>query len=423
LNSSKPIIVMIVLGVIIIATLSYIPYSLTLFPRMGLSSTPAVSTLPVSAENVPAPLTPPPPPFDAASWYISRAAEPEKHGALIETFDGRRVLTSHNADTGFNPASLLKLATSLVALRRLGANHRFETRVYTNGVTDASGALRGKIYVVGSDPLFGDVAASMIARELRARGVTKITDGIAVSPEFCFNYSDSPEESAKRLARVMRLSQKEQQVEVASTPPSGNPLFVLRSYPLREVLLYMNAHSNNFVADRLGAKVGGPEGVRRFLIEELKLPAEQVRIEWVSGRQRNEMTPRGILAVIRALYSEAERHGLKLEDIMPVVGRDYGTLRGRLAETPLHGAALAKTGTMTADVDGGTASLAGVVYTKDSGFVVFAICDQGSQIGENRQLEDQLLTEVITAHDIPVPISLVTPRQLLPQLSFQISDK
>jgi len=423
LSAHKQVWLMSVGGLAIISILSFVPYSISLSSRAGQSATAvAVDAAPAIAD-VPAPPSARVPEFDVATWYATHGEEPEPHGVLIESLDGARVYASHNADTGFNPASLIKLATSLVALRQLGAEHRFETRVYIKGTIESTGTLRGKIHVAGDDPTFGDVAASMIARELRARGINKITDGIVVTPRFCFNFSDVPEESGMRLARVMRFAGTETRIEVDAGTPAGTPAFVFRSYPLRDLLLYMNAHSSNFVAERLGDLVGGPEGVGRFLIDELKLAPEQVRLATASGRQSNSMTPRGLLSVIRALHTEAQQHGLKLEDIMPIVSGDYGTLRGRWRDTPLNGAAVGKTGTLPIEYDGGMASLGGVVFTKDAGAVVFVVLDRGGNIWENRQLEDQLLTEVLTTLDSPVPLPIETPRQILPPSSLQIEPE
>src|SRR5215216_7843989 len=56
-------------------------------------------------------------------------------GVLIETLDGR-VVSSQAENEQFNPASTMKLATALVALRTLGPEHRFATGVWTDGVLD-----------------------------------------------------------------------------------------------------------------------------------------------------------------------------------------------------------------------------------------------------------------------------------------------
>ena len=105
---------------------------------------------------------------------------------------------------------------------------------------------------------------------------------------------------------------------------------------------------------------------------------------------------------------------------MPVANDDAGTLRSRLTESPLEGAVVGKTGTLTAEVDGGMASLGGIVYTRDAGMIAFAILDQGSDISENRLLEDELLAEVISAQDLPVAIPKQDARQLLPSTSLRI---
>lgn len=423
LNARVPLLVVCCTGLIVIAVFVYLPFS---FAPLSRAEPGAVveTSLARAAAALPSPSVAPPPTLDAAVWLAVRGEEPEGHGFLIETLDGRRTFASHNADTGFNPASLLKLATSLVSLRKLGAGHRFETRIFVNGKIDSAGVLNGNIYAAGGDPTFGDVAAGMIARELRARGINKINGDVVVTPDFCFNYSESPEESAQRLARVMKLGQTERQAKVGAAPAgAGSPLFVFRSYPLSNVLLYMNSHSNNFVADRLAGLSGGPEGVRQFLIQELNIPDDQVRITMASGRQSNLLTPRGVLKVIRALSDEVTRHGLKLEDVMPVMSDDYGTLRRRLEGTPLDGAALAKTGTLPTEIDGGMASLAGIINTQDTGVIAFALLDRGGDIGWHRQMQDELLLEIIAPHDLPLAIPIEAPRQLLSPSALSVDPQ
>jgi D-alanyl-D-alanine carboxypeptidase/D-alanyl-D-alanine-endopeptidase (penicillin-binding protein 4) len=408
---------MLAVGVLLIAVMSLIPYTL---------ARKTVDTQPVSAflsaqtqEKVEAKKRRGEPAFDAAAWYALHEEEPENHGVLIETMDGSRLLASHNADEAFNPASLIKLATSLVALKKLGADYRFQTRVFVDGRVDSSGTLQGRLLVTGDDPTFGDAGAALIAKELRARGIKNVKGAVAVSQDFCFNFSDSAEESAARLCKALNFTNAEPSLADGA---AGQALFTLDSYPLRDVLLYMNARSSNFIAERIGAHIGGAEGVQEFLVNELHLPSAEVTIARVSGREHNRLTPRGLLTVIRALVEEAARQNLKPEDIMPVASDDSGTLRRRLAGTGLEGAVVGKTGTLTAEVDGGMASLAGIVYTKDAGEVVFVILDQGNHIWEHRQLEDQLLAEVITTLATPRVVASPTPRQLLSASGLRISE-
>ena len=409
---------MLAIGTVIAVALSFIPYFL--IPRAtGEPSLAAASVSAPALESVAPKRARGEPVFDAASWYAARGEEPETHGVLIETLDQERVLASHNADQAFNPASLIKLATSLAVLRRFGADFRFQTQVFMDGSVDQTGALQGRLYVTGADPTFGDYGANLIAKELRERGIKRITDAVIVSPDFCFNFSGSAEESAARLLRALRVKSPKTGL---ATEPAGERLFTLNSNPLRDILLYMNAHSSNFVAERLGELIGGPSGLQQFLINQLGLPMSQVSIETTSGRQHNRMTPRGLLAVIRALVDEAKEQGLEPADIMPIASDDSGTLRRRLAGTGLEGAVVAKTGTLTADIDGGMASLAGIVYTQDAGPIIFSILDQGPRIWENRQLEDQLLAEVINMQSTPRAIASPAPRRMLPSSNLSIDE-
>jgi D-alanyl-D-alanine carboxypeptidase/D-alanyl-D-alanine-endopeptidase (penicillin-binding protein 4) len=418
LNHRQPIIWMIAAGLLVISVLTYIPHHLR--ARAVVENAAAlVSSTQLVSEESPKPSAVEKPAFDASQWYLARNEAPETHGVLIETLDGKRTLASLNADVTFNPASLVKLSTSLLALKKLGANYRFQTRVLMDGKIDAQGTLQGRLYVQGNDPTFGDAGANLIGKTLRERGVERLNE-VIVSPEFNFNFSNSPEESAGRLAKVLKLGNPKTSIAMES---NGQLLAIVNSNPLSDVLLYMNARSSNFIADKIGALIGGAPGVRQFLVDELKLHADFVTIATVSGREHNRLTPRDLLTVIRALIEEAKRQGLEPTDIMPVASDDAGTLRRRLAGTGLEGAVVAKTGTLTAEVDGGMASLAGIVYTQDQGLVIFAILDQGNRIWDNRQLEDQLLAEVVTTNATPQVVAGPTPRRLLPAANVVIGDK
>jgi D-alanyl-D-alanine carboxypeptidase/D-alanyl-D-alanine-endopeptidase (penicillin-binding protein 4) len=409
-------------GAIAVVALSLFPYALTINSQgvTVVNRTIISHPVPVEAQLSATPGTQEKTPeFDGAAWYIEHGETPETHGVLIESLGGERLFASHNSRVPFNPASLIKLSTTLVALKKLGADYRFQTRVFAQGQIDRAGILRGRILVTGEDPTFGDVGANMMANALRKQGIRQVTDGVIVSPHFCFNFSDSAEESGLRLVKSLHLIGSTE-VGVGEGAPEGDSVCVLKSNALRDILLYMNARSSNFIAERVGASVGGPAGVQQFLIEDLGLPSDQVTIARTSGREHNRMTPRGLITVIRGLIEEANRQGLDASDIMPIASDDAGTLHRRLAGTGLEGAVVGKTGTLTSEVDGGMASLAGVVYTKDAGAVLFAILDQGNRISDHRQLEDQLLSEVVRSRSTPRIVASPTPRRLRPTSDVQI---
>jgi D-alanyl-D-alanine carboxypeptidase/D-alanyl-D-alanine-endopeptidase (penicillin-binding protein 4) len=417
LNRRQPVLWIVAVGLLAILALTALPHFIK--ARAILSDAVNILTTPnASAETIPRPAEIRPA-FDAASWYAARNEPTEIHGVLIETLDGKRTYAALNTDVTFNPASLIKLATSLVALKKLGANYRFQTRVFIDGEVDDKGNLKGMLYVMSNDPTFGDAGAALISKQLQEHGIKRLNE-ISVSPEFCFNFSNSPEESAGRLAKALKLGNPKTTIGGESKGPQ---IMVVNSNPLSDMLLYMNARSSNFMADKISALFGGAQGVQQFLIDELKLAPGQVTIATASGREHNRMTPRDLLTVIRALVEEAKRQGLEPADIMPVAADDAGTLRRRFQGTELEGAVIGKTGTLTAEVDGGMASLAGLVYTHDAGPIAFVILDQGNRIAENRELEDQLLTEVIRTYSVPQPVAGPTPRRLLPSTNVVISEK
>lgn len=422
LNPRRPIILLTALGALVIIILTCVPYTLTLAKRAGVR---VADTAVVALATTPDPEfeaevnKPIEPTFDVATWYGARGEEPERHGVLIESFDGQQVFAAHNADATFNPASLVKLTTTLVALERLGKDYRFETRVWADGQIDQKRTLHGDLYLDGADPSFGDASAVQMARELKARGIERVQGKVLVTPRFSFNLSEKPEDSAKFAAQVMQLKPTG---TGTADGPQGQQLFVLRSYPLRDILLYMNAHSVNFIAQRIGDQLGGPEAVAQAIRDELKLPPEQVQLETTSGLYNNRMSPRGLIAVIHALIEEAGRQGLKPEDILPVASCDAGTLRRRMEGTGFEGAVVGKTGTLTQQ-DGGMSNLGGLVYTKDDGMILFVILAQGQRIWDNKQMADQLLAEVLHDH---AAAAVRQPseghRQLLPPNDIQIGD-
>ena len=71
-------------------------------------------------------------------------------GIRVESLDGSLIYADHHSDRGFNPASVIKIATSLAALERFGPEHRFETSFYVDGAIDEKGVLDGDL-ILSSD--------------------------------------------------------------------------------------------------------------------------------------------------------------------------------------------------------------------------------------------------------------------------------
>jgi len=102
-----------------------------------------------------------PKPLQALSDYLevirARGENPDDQGVLIETLDRSQVLAEHNSTVTFNPASVMKLATSLVALSKLGPDYRYRTNFLADGsIESSSHKLEGDLVVEGgADKSYG----------------------------------------------------------------------------------------------------------------------------------------------------------------------------------------------------------------------------------------------------------------------------
>ena len=88
----------------------------------------------------------------AVSGYIdimqAGGKSPDEQGVLIEALAGGQTLAALNPNVTFNPASVMKLATSLTALVRFGLDYRFITNFCADGAIDIrSRTLEGDLVV------------------------------------------------------------------------------------------------------------------------------------------------------------------------------------------------------------------------------------------------------------------------------------
>lgn len=322
------------------------------------------------------------------------------HGVYVERFDSGQPVARMNENAVFNPASVVKLATTLAALDRLGPNHRFRTEFRTAGhINPQTGELVGDLILVsGRDPSFSIRDAQAVGDALRAKGIRKVTGSLVVVGDFVCNENSRTDVSAGVFRRQSKLAFQEQ---THFTPSLGEIqratlLLAMESDSLLNIARYLNAHSSNAMADMLAQHVGGPSGVRSFLVVKLGLPYEATYISHGSGLDVNRLTPRDTVKILRALIDKLNNHRLRLESVMPIAGLDSGTLAGRFAESEFVGSVLGKTGTLH-DTDDGVAALAGVMNTKSCGALLFAVYDmaEGRRVLHLRRVQDDLLKRLM----------------------------
>jgi D-alanyl-D-alanine carboxypeptidase/D-alanyl-D-alanine-endopeptidase (penicillin-binding protein 4) len=347
---------------------------------------------------------------------IADGRDPSQHGVYVETLNEAQAVAALNENLLFNPASVAKLATSLAALDKLGANYRFRTELRAVGEIDArTGELQGDLILVSSDPSFSLQDARNVGDGLRRLGIRRVRGDLVVMGAFTCNHNSQTDVSTGVFRRHARLAmQGAARYESApGAEPPGRLLLAVESDTLIRILQQQNAHSINSMADILGDHIGGAEAIRKFLVERLRLPEEAVYLSHASGLDVNRITPRGTVKVLCALVRYLAAQGYPPEAIMPVAGIDSGTLRTRFADEEFAGSIVAKTGTLH-DTDGGVAALAGVAYTRARGPLLFVIYDmaESRHVMRLRRMQDDFLRDLIIELGGPAPLANHTENAL-----------
>src|SRR6185436_4332140 len=354
-------------------------------------------------------------------------------GLLAETLDGKTI-ASQAVDEKFNPASSVKLATALAALKNFGPDHRFLTTIWTSGTIDrATGTLNGDLVITGRDPSFNYEHAVMFARQLNDLGIKSVTGNLIVAPGFTMNFDWSARNSGEDFLETMdatyrpasatrawmneRLLLGDKEILssvpsvvvagdaiVGSAPPAARPLITRRSSKLVDILKVLLCYSNNFMAERIGETMGGPESVRALLIKSLKLNPDEIFLATSSGLGVNRVTPRAMMAILRGLSAELKRNRLSLTDILPVAGIDPGTLEDRFTDPFSRGSVVGKTGTLIR-TDGGASSLVGQMNTKSGRVIYFVIFNQQGSVNRFRENQDAIVNSIQSALGGPAPFA------------------
>jgi D-alanyl-D-alanine carboxypeptidase/D-alanyl-D-alanine-endopeptidase (penicillin-binding protein 4) len=316
----------------------------------------------------------------------------ETQGLLIESLDARTVYAELNPNVGFNPASVIKVATSFAALSKFGPEYHFETGFYGDGpIVKKTRTLSGNLVLqTTGDPVLTTADVTRLIREVTRAGILRVTGNLVITGPFTYGAFYSTEKAAKGLsAALRRAGVKIQGTDIGGTV-RGTKIGSHASSSLRDILFYQNAHSVNQIAERLGEAVGGPRAVEKFLVKDVGLPQSEISISHTSGLDFNRITPRGTVLLFRELVYWLNLQNMQPQDVLPVAGVDAGTLQRRFTGEEYRGAIIGKTGTLPA-TEGGISTLAGIAYTKDHGPVLFAIFNTRGSVTTYRKLQDEFL--------------------------------
>lgn len=333
-----------------------------------------------------------------------------QHGVYIEALDTGEPLAAWNERALFNPASVLKLATSLAALDKLGTQYRFRTEFRTTGEIDSkTGELNGDLILVsGGDPSFSIQDARGAGDSLRKLGIGRVKGALVVVGSFTCNHNSQTDISAGVFRRNAGISFQEntRYESDKAVYKESKPLLAVESDTLLHILSEQNAHSVNAMADALGEYIGGAAALKEFLTEKIGLDEREVFIMRPSGLEINRLTPQGTVKILRSLVEWLQARGYRPEDVMPVAGVDYSTLAGRFTEPEFAGSVVAKTGTLT-ETDSGAAALAGILATRKYGRLLFVVYDmaEGRSVHHLRRMQDEFLKKFMNEMGGPTVIA------------------
>jgi D-alanyl-D-alanine carboxypeptidase/D-alanyl-D-alanine-endopeptidase (penicillin-binding protein 4) len=353
-----------------------------------------------------------------------------------ETFEGAE-LASSGADTLFNPASLIKVGTSLWALERLGADHRYRTVFGVAGAWDrAAGSLEGPLVVQGwGDPDFQAENAFLVARRLNRMQLRSVAGGLRIDGELWVGWENGAgrrvtdvQARADLMGRRLRMvldprrwdtttraaweavcarrgwdPRDPPRVEIkgpvaAGAPQGWQPVLLHLSNPLPVLLRRFNVYSNNDII-RVADTLGGVPGLEAFLEHRLGVPPEAIELETASGERRNRISARTGVRLLRAFFETLGALGLTPGDVLPVIGCDPGATNRKfpkLATVDRAGGVAVKTGTLV-QTDGGVAVVGGTFTSPDLGRVLFCVAapETGWNEAHWRGLQQSWLLELL----------------------------
>ncbi|MDM5148138.1 D-alanyl-D-alanine carboxypeptidase/D-alanyl-D-alanine-endopeptidase [Candidatus Persebacteraceae bacterium Df01] len=162
----------------------------------------------------------------------------DKIGIVIQRVGDDKPLLSYQAEKAFNPASAVKIFTTVAAIDLLGHAHRWETTfAHTGAIKD--GILQGDLYLIGSgDPQITLENFFLLLHDLRNRGLHTINGQLVIDntffnlpPHIASAFDGAPLKSYNAGAGALAvnfnaqqivLQPQEKKIHVYVDPPNDN---------------------------------------------------------------------------------------------------------------------------------------------------------------------------------------------------------
>lgn len=329
------------------------------------------------------------------------------------------------------PASCMKIATAVAALKRLGFGHTYKVSLLTRGVMKADTLVGSLMLLADDDPLFEDFTA--LTRRLKQRGINCVKgniylnlarkDTLRAHPtakvwDIPFNRTPvllKGERHVERNLRYALAAAGVRYVKDSSVKPGGKYNYVATvTHKLTDVITPMMIHSSNIKADALLYHLDFKRGLQKdqmdwnvrhdtelFCQETFSADGGDAMRGFVfndgSGLSPdNRLTAAFLVEMLKYAYADASIRRYFIDEALatPDSGARRGSLLSRLSHPDYRGRIFCKTGTMTTK---GGSSLAGYIYSNDGHWYAFAIINVDSPVAEARIFQDKLCKMMIKA--------------------------
>jgi serine-type D-Ala-D-Ala carboxypeptidase/endopeptidase (penicillin-binding protein 4) len=356
--------------------------------------------------------------------HVSRA---RTAAVAIDLQTGETLFSEHEG-LPLVPASNEKLAVAYASLVTLGPTFRFETDVLGRGQQEGA-TWRGSLVLVGhGDPTLSSAGLAVLARQVRAAGIRRVTRGVFGDESFFdtrrtgagwkswFYINECPPLSALTVDRgryygrtsrdpaaagalLFRSALRRAGVAVGGAGVGKQrdddvPIASVESAPLSQVVAWMGRVSDNFTAELLLKQLGTAQGevgtsargaaVVRSALADAGVPLAGLRLADGSGLSSlDRLTARSLAALLRIAWADPNVRPYLLA-ALPVAGVS-GTLSDRMRRPPARGNVQAKTGTTSL-----ASALSGYVKRR----YVFSVLQNGSPISTYwaRKAQDRFAT-------------------------------
>ena len=141
-------------------------------------------------------------PSSVKAELAAQKLDADNLGLWVQAVDSDSPLIAHHGNRVFNPASVMKLVTTVAALDLLGPSYRWKTEIYADAMP-VDGVIDGNLYIKGyGDPWFRSEDLWNVTLRLQELGVEEIRGDVILDDSYFAPIDDDPGDFDNRPDRV-----------------------------------------------------------------------------------------------------------------------------------------------------------------------------------------------------------------------------